>query len=378
VTEPAAPVRPDPVRVLIADEAAGMRALLTQFLALDPDVEVVGQASSGSEAAAAAAAVRPDVLLLDIGMPSMDGLLFIPEIRERSPATRIVVLSTLNGATTARQVAEAGAAASLSKSAGPDEVLATVHRVASTVTARSERPADGRRERDLLSFVTHEIGNQLTVIHGFAEMLADGLDELPKETLREFSQAIVRNAVEMRTLLHSLSDLRDIDEGGHRVRPQPVDLVPAVLGVVDQWRAQLGARPVSVSLPDRLVVPADADRIVQVVASLLSNVARHAPTGAAVAVELGDAGDFVELSVADDGPGIPAERVAEVFERFSGAGPALRGAGIGLYLSREIARAHGGDLVLDNGPRGCRFVLRLPGPAAGGQPDSASMMSPWR
>ena len=218
-----------------------------------------------------------------------------------------------------------------------------------------------RRERDLLSFVTHEIGNQLTVIHGFSEMLSDGIDELPKAVLRSFCDAIVRNTVDMRTLLQSISDLRQLDAGGLRIQRQTVDLVPLVEATVDRWRPRLGPRPCSVTLPDRLVATVDDDRFEQVLGHLLANVVDHTPVTAAVAVKLDAGGDgSVELSVADEGPGIPPERMAEAFERFGRVGPSVKGAGVGLYLSRAMARAHGGDLVVEDGDGGCRFVLRLP------------------
>lgn len=227
---------------------------------------------------------------------------------------------------------------------------------------RPERP-----ERDLLSFVTHEIGNQLTVIHGFAEMLSDGIDTLSKDMVRQFSDAIVRNALDMRMLVQSISDLRQLDAGGLQIQRQAVDLVPLVVGTVDRWRPRLDPRPVSVALPDRLVASVEGERFEQVLAHLLANVVDHTPVTSAVAVRLGVAGDgAVELSVADQGPGIPPERVAEAFERFSRVGPGVKGAGVGLYLARAIARAHDGDLVLDEGDGGCRLVLRI-SPAAPGR-----------
>jgi two-component system osmolarity sensor histidine kinase EnvZ len=72
-------------------------------------------------------------------------------------------------------------------------------------------------------------------------------------------------------------------------------------------------------------------------------------------------GGYVEISVRDHGPGIPADKLSELFRKFSRLDPDVHGTGIGLYLSRAIARAHGGDLVLAKSPGpGCRFVFRLP------------------
>ena len=220
--------------------------------------------------------------------------------------------------------------------------------------------AGDRPAPDLLSFVTHEVGNQLTVIGGFAEMLAEGVDDLPPEMVREFSQAILRGADQMRALLQSISDLRRLDAGKLDVRPEDVDLVPLIRRVVDQWRLQLGSRSVDLVLPDKLVAKADPARVQQILANLLSNAARFTPSTAAVVVELTVAGSDLELSVTDNGPGIPPDRAGELFQRFSRVGTSIKGAGIGLFVSREAARGHGGDLFLADHPVGARFVLRLP------------------
>jgi signal transduction histidine kinase len=222
------------------------------------------------------------------------------------------------------------------------------------------RDTAGRPQPDLLSIVTHDIGNQLTVIGGFAEMLADGVDDLPPDMVREFSQAILRGAEQMRALLQSISDLRRLDAGKLDVQPESVDLVPLVRRVVDQWRPQLGSRPVDLLLPEELVIRADPYRVQQILGNLLSNVSKFTPPTGRVAVELTRAGPATELSVTDSGPGIPPDRAAAAFERFTQLRTGIKGTGIGLYVSRQVARAHGGDLVLDNHAPGARFVLRLP------------------
>ena len=220
--------------------------------------------------------------------------------------------------------------------------------------------APARPEPDLLSILTHDIGNQLTVIGGFAEMLADGVDDLPPAMVREFSQAILRGAEQMRALLQSVSDLRRLDAGRLDVHPETVDLVPLIGRVVEQWGLQLGSRPVDLRLPGELVTKADPNRVQQIVGNLLSNVAKFTPPSATVTVELSVTGGEVELSVSDTGPGIPPDRAEEAFERFARLGTGVKGTGIGLFVSREVARAHGGDLVLARQPVGARFVLRLP------------------
>ncbi|WP_060715137.1 sensor histidine kinase [Pseudonocardia sp. HH130629-09] len=117
----------------------------------------------------------------------------------------------------------------------------------------------------------------------------------------------------------------------------------------------------------------DDTRVRQIISNLLTNAVRHTPRGGTVTVAVSTHADQALLSAADTGPGISAEHVDVVFDRFWRADPARGrdgGAGLGLAISRELARAQGGDLTVEGrdgigalGRPGARFVLRLPRPA---------------
>jgi signal transduction histidine kinase len=286
---------------------------------------------------------------------------------------------------------QAGAMAYLAKGSGPDEILATLRNVArrqpgpagpglpAALGPRSDdEPATPleaayKRKNDLFPFLTHEVGNQLTVIKGFAEMLLEGIGSLPPETSRVFAEAIVRNAGHMADLLETVSDLRKLELGTMQVHPNKLDLVALVRDAVTDMAGQLGDRSVTVVVPDEALVFADPVRARQVLTNLVSNAAKFTASSATVAIEVVIEDHHVELSVSDDGPGIAPDCQGELFEKFSRLGSAVHGTGIGLYLSRALARAQGGDLVLAPQARGCRFVLRLRrAPTARESPGSAS------
>ena len=212
-------------------------------------------------------------------------------------------------------------------------------------------------ETTLLSYVTHEVSNHLLVVQGFGEMLAEGVGTLPPDTLREFAQAIVRSGVHVRDLLQTVSDLQRIEQGRLQVDVHEVDLGGVVRERVDLWRPQLGGRRVAVAVPGDVRVVVDRDRIGAVVSQFLSNAFRYTPPTATVEIHLALTDDQVELTVADDGPGIDPGRRGELFER--GVTTAA-GAGVGLFVARHVARAHGGDLVLVDRAAGACFLLRLP------------------
>jgi signal transduction histidine kinase len=361
-----------PLRIVLADDVPEIRSLLRRAFEVDPSVTVVGEAANGAEAIEVVCRTGAEVVLLDLAMPVMDGLQAIPEIRRLSPDTAIVVLSGFDASKMEQRALDLGATAYLSKGAGPDEILALVRRVAperprgpeesdpAPVAPAVSVEASYRRQHNLLPLLTHEVGNQLTVIQGFAEMLCEGLGHLPEETARQFAEAIVRNSLQMRRVLDAVSDLRQLDDGELSLDLAPLDLVPVVQETMDDLRAQLADRRVTMALPSRAVVTADSVRVRQALTNLVSNAAKFTGPGDLVSVQVAVRDDAVEVSVADNGPGIPPEREAELFRKFSRLGAKVSGSGIGLYLSRAIARAHGGDLVLVPQAIGCRFALRLP------------------
>jgi DNA-binding NarL/FixJ family response regulator len=120
----------DPIRVLLCDDAEGFRALMRVSLADDPAIEIVGEAADGEAGVDAAAALQPDVVLLDMSMPRMGGLQAIPKMRRRAPRTSIIGLSSLSAARMAAPSKEIGAHSYLEKGTGLDTIRAAIHEAA--------------------------------------------------------------------------------------------------------------------------------------------------------------------------------------------------------------------------------------------------------
>ncbi|MBM3678878.1 MAG: sensor histidine kinase, partial [Actinobacteria bacterium] len=138
--------------------------------------------------------------------------------------------------------------------------------------------------------------------------------------------------------------------------------------VASEWREPAAARSVRldvVSAADAVEVPADPQRLHQVVANLVANAVRHAPVGGHVQLSAGWVGDRARIEVADDGPGIDPEDAERVFERFYRSDRARAaddgGTGLGLAIARWIVELHGGTIRADpRHPHGCRMVVELP------------------
>ena len=123
------------VTVLICDDNAAMRTLLSVVVSSSPRFQVVGEASDGNEAVAQARSHQPDVILLDLAMPNRSGLEVIPDIQAVAPNARIVVLSGFAAAAVADQVLALGAASYLEKGAHPDAILAAIEHAVSATRA---------------------------------------------------------------------------------------------------------------------------------------------------------------------------------------------------------------------------------------------------
>ncbi|MEI2778800.1 MAG: HAMP domain-containing sensor histidine kinase [Tetrasphaera sp.] len=231
--------------------------------------------------------------------------------------------------------------------------------------ANSLADTESRRLR-LLGEVAHEMRTPLTVIDGYVEGMIDGVLPTTETELGQVSAEVRR----LRRLADDLSALSRADEGRLRLVLADVDLHDVVREAATRLRGQatecdieLTVDPGATALPARV----DADRIAQVVTNLVGNALRAVQSGGRIGVRCARAGSDAVVVVTDSGAGIDAADLERIFERFyriPGHRPpdAASGHGIGLTISRAIARAHRGDLVgASPGPgRGATFTLTVP------------------
>ena len=212
----------------------------------------------------------------------------------------------------------------------------------------------------LLADTSHELRNPLTVIRTDIDMLAQELDARTRgEVTREANLEVDRmiRLVE-HLLLISWAESRPrqsnekirLETLAHRLASRQ-----ASVGPDHSFQLDIPSEPVWVN--------GDADRLSQILTNLLDNAVRHTPAGTLVRVVLRTFKDWVEVTVKDDGPGIPAHHLTHIFERFYRVDPSRSrgsgGAGLGLPLAQALARSHGGDLLAAS-EKGCSFTLRLP------------------
>jgi two-component system OmpR family sensor kinase len=219
-------------------------------------------------------------------------------------------------------------------------------------------------QRDFVANVSHELKTPLTSIQGFAQAILDGTAE-DTTSLQHAAQVIFDESDRLKRLVEDLLDLARIDAGQIDFRRDRVDLKAIITNVSD--RLGLRARESGVDIQEQLpAIPpmiGDGDRLAQVFTNLVDNAIEHSPAGGCIRISGEASQGWVSIYVEDEGPGIPAQELSRIFERFYQMDKARssRGVGLGLPISREIIRNHYGELsATSEVGRGSRFTVRLP------------------
>jgi signal transduction histidine kinase len=241
----------------------------------------------------------------------------------------------------------------------------------------SQRDQLDRLKDDFVLTASHELRSPLTSVQGFAELLMLERDSLTAKQV-ETVEIILDNCRHLVRLLNDLLDLARSDAGRLGLRLAPTKMAPLVEDAVRLMRAQtesasqfLTAR-IDSDLP---VIDAEADRVRQVLVNLITNAHEYSPEGATIEVAAHGYGGGVEVTVTDNGPGIPAAQLEHIFERFTrgdaGLTQRVGGTGLGLAISKSLVELHGGTIEVDSTPgQGSTFRFRLPI-----QPPSSSVES---
>jgi two-component system, OmpR family, phosphate regulon sensor histidine kinase PhoR len=279
---------------------------------------------------------------------------------------------------------DSGSAAAFDLSTGRDgtrELAARIAPVAGTGRGAvmvlhdvTELKRTDQIRRDFVANVSHELRTPLTAIRGYADALAD--DSEDPESRQRFLAIIQRHATRMERLVKDLLRLAQLDAGKETLDPAPADVAGLVAGLLDDVADQSAAKRLTVtanvaSATRGAVV--DAAKVHDMLRNLVENAVTYTQDGGAVSVTAAMDGGVLALTVADNGPGIPPEDLARVFERFYRVDKSRRrpgGTGLGLAIVKHLAELHHGSVSVRNRPEGgAEFDIRLPvGPPAQGAP----------
>ncbi|MFG6488210.1 ATP-binding protein [Roseateles sp. BYS78W] len=378
---PCRPRRPPPLRArpsaMADDEASGSTPI--RLLVVDDDLNAIEHlghllkgfaqvsfATNGEDALRLALQQRPDLVLLDIELPGVDGFEVCRRMRAMPALHDLpIVFATRHGdAGTEAQARRTGGDDFLRKPFDDVQVLARLRLQLRAGAAHAEDLVAVAPQASMLSYLAHEIGNPVNVIKGFAQLMQAGpLQAGQAEKLSHILEAVER----LRGLLDDMTDVARMESGQFHVETAEVELNSFLQQACMPAQAQAAQAGVHLHLPTPawpVRVRADARRLRQCLDNLLSNALKYGDDGGRIDIEIEDRGGEVVLAVQDQGVGFSDSQMAQLFEpynRLGRDGGAIPGTGLGLTLTRELMRAMGGRLLVhsDGTGHGARFELLL-------------------
>jgi signal transduction histidine kinase len=235
---------------------------------------------------------------------------------------------------------------------------------AETAAVLAEKNAELERanqfQADLMGMLGHEIGNPLTSVMGYTEVGIEALEAGDMAFAKEALRIVDRGATQVQGVLNDVLALVATDRHALTATPEVVSISAHLHAAAANQPPQ--ARPVVDCAPD-LWVSVQPSHLDQMLANLLSNARKYADGATRICASAVD-GDMVEITVTDQGAGVPEAFRGELFQRFTrdaASARGIRGTGLGLFITRELAQANGGAVALQStGPSGSAFTLRLP------------------
>ena len=252
-----------------------------------------------------------------------------------------------------------------------DDELGRLHQYAASITAGLDRVALSskiaaleRAKTDFLNIASHELRGPMTVIKGYLTMLDAGAlgDMSPKA--HAVLPLLISKSDEVNWMIEQMIEAARLEEGRLALKRQRTDIVELTDSAIEGVKMLLTGHELRVDAPPQAIeADVDPDRFQIVVRNLLSNAAKYSASGTDINVEVRRDGDKACVSVSDHGVGISKQDQTQLFTRFGRieTATAVQGTGLGLWLSREIARMHDGDLTCESDlGAGTTFTLSVP------------------
>jgi len=362
------------VQVLLVEDNPGDARLLNELLQESTSLKVeLTHLGSMKEALSHLATKVANIVLLDLGLPDASGIAAVRELHAMAPRVPLVVLTGMDDETVATQALQEGAQDYLVKGQIQAQMLIralrhAIERKRMLVETEQVRALQLQLRDEFISIVSHELRTPLTSIRGGLGLIEAGvLGELP-EKAETMVKIALQNSERLVRIINDILDVEKIKSGGleMQIKSLPVQALLQQAIVVNQaYGAKYQVRFELEKIPANIEVAADSDRLMQVMANLLSNAAKFSPEGSAVQVRARDHGTHVRIEVEDHGIGIPETFRQRVFEKFAQADSSssrrFEGTGLGLSITRQLLEAMGGTIgFTTNTGQGTIFHFELP------------------
>ena len=358
-----------PANLLIVDDAPANLELLAGLLRRAGFR--VRPVPSGELALQAARHELPDLILLDINMPGMNGYEVCVRLKADSAlqAVPVIFLSALDDVLDKVKAFSVGGVDYVSKPFQFEEVEARVRthlalrRQECQLQESLAQLKELETQRDgLVHMIVHDLRSPLSSILMFLDLLRDGAPMEPSQ-MAVLVRATGESATQMKALITQILDVSRLEAGQMPLKLEPHDLTQTLRTTLESLTALAGKRQVHLQAPETTLFPFDEDLMSRVMTNLLSNAIKFTPPTGEVRVAITHQAECVRVTVTDTGAGIAPEHHQKIFEKFGQAesGHKQVGTGLGLTFCRLAVAAHGGKIGLESQPGcGSTFWFTLP------------------
>jgi len=337
-------------------------------------------AASGAEALKCVRTQLPDLILLDLMMPEMDGLEVCRRLKSDSTTSQVPVifLTASNEMEHLVNGFEVGAVDYVTKPFNPPELLARVRTHLELKHARERLREMNEEKNEFMGIAAHDLRNPLGAITGYAEILIEEMESL-QPSVPEPGTRVVREAGEcagriretsrrMAEMVQNLLDVNRIERGEMQLNLAPLDLSQTVAAVLETQRPRAVAKQQTLHWQNEagaVSVLADATVLMQVIENLVSNAVKYSPAGKNIFVRLRRLQEGTLCEVQDEGPGLSAEDQKKLFGKFARLSSKPTGGenstGLGLSIVKKMVEAMNGRVWCESElGRGATFIVEFP------------------
>jgi two-component system sensor histidine kinase/response regulator len=361
-------MNPSKSRILVVDDIS--KNLQVVGTMLRNEGYHVMPATSGPQALERAHAQPPDLILLDLMMPGMDGLEVCQRLKAE-PLTRqipVIFLTASNEMEHLMKGFEVGAVDYITKPFNAPELLARVRTHLELKHARERLREMNEEKNEFMGIAAHDLRNPLSAIKGYSEMMIEDAQALSHRELEENGRRVLETAARMAEMVQNLLDANRIERGEMQLNVALTDLGPLLQPVIETQRARATAKQQTIQLqlpPTPATALVDASITVQVLENLVSNAVKYSPPGKNIFVRLQSSATTVRCEVQDEGPGLSAEDQKKLFGKFARLSARPTGGehstGLGLSIVKKMVEAMNGKVWCESElGRGATFIVELP------------------
>jgi signal transduction histidine kinase len=360
------------------------------LIELRNEFQVVGEGANGLEAVERVAELDPDIVLMDMNMPVMDGVEATKTIKSSHPDVKVLALTAFADMSLVSSMVRAGASGYLLKGGSAGELLDSLQAVAKGKGALDKEITRGvmddvadlyrweqeradalaaldRMKSEFVSVVSHELRTPLTSIKGGVDTLRANWESINEDVKFEFLDSMSLQCDRLTRMIGQILTVAGIQRGGLGLHPTTFSLVDVARNALRVVDGKTVGRAVRLDASTEVLASGDERRITEVAAALIENALVF--TAGSVTVQVAQSGARPKLRVKDEGPGLDRQTLQRLLEPFtqgdSSTTRRVGGLGLSLYIAKQVLGASGGRLEVDTSPHGgSTFTMVLPGAEA--------------